>query len=52
MDRNGKPNFSLHLDNNLHDNDGDGLLNGTDKGYAIVERIRIPPGDPPGPTAT
>ena len=33
---NGLPNFSLYLDNCLHDADGDGLLNGTDKGYGIV----------------
>ncbi len=33
---NGLPNFSLYLDNCLHDADGDGLLNGTDKGYAIA----------------
>lgn len=33
---NGLPNFSLYLDNCLHDNDGDGLLNGTNKGYGIA----------------
>ena len=33
---NGLPNFSLYLDNCLHDADGDGLLNGTDKGYGIA----------------
>jgi autotransporter-associated beta strand protein len=33
---NGLPNFSLYLDNCLHDADGDGQLNGTDKGYAIA----------------
>ena len=33
---NGLPNFSLYLDNCLHDSDGDGLLNGTNKGYAIA----------------
>ncbi len=32
----GKPNFHLFLDNCLHDSDGDGILNGTDKGYDIV----------------
>lgn len=36
LDRNGAPNFSLFLENCLHDNDGDGLLNGTNKGYAIA----------------
>ncbi|MBN1766007.1 MAG: carbohydrate-binding protein [Sedimentisphaerales bacterium] len=33
----GQPNFHLHLNNCLHDADGDGLLNGTDKGYDIVD---------------
>ena len=32
-----RPNFSLHLADNLLDNDGDGLLNGADRGYEIVE---------------
>jgi autotransporter-associated beta strand protein len=36
LDRNGYPNFSVHVANNLHDRDGDGLLNGTDRGYSIV----------------
>ena len=36
LDRNGMPNFSLYLNNFRHDSDGDGLLNGTDKGYAIA----------------
>ena len=36
LSTNGTPNFSLYLDNCLHDADGDGLLNGTDKGYGIV----------------
>lgn len=36
LDRNGHPNFSVYLDNNLHDRDGDGILNGTDRGYSIV----------------
>ncbi len=34
---NGQPNFTVHLNGNLIDADGDGLLNGTDKGYGIVE---------------
>jgi pectate lyase len=34
---NGQPNFSVHLGGNLTDTDGDGALNGTDKGYSIVE---------------
>jgi autotransporter-associated beta strand protein len=36
LDRNGYPNFSVHVASNLHDRDGDGLLNGTDRGYGIV----------------
>ena len=36
LQANGQPNFSLYLDNCLHDADGDGLLNGTDKGYGIA----------------
>lgn len=48
VDRNGNPNFSLYLDDCLHDADGDGLLNGTDKGYAIVRGSEFVPGDPSG----
>ncbi len=33
---NGQPNFSLYLDNCLHDSNNNGLLDGTDKGYSIV----------------
>jgi hypothetical protein len=44
IDRNGQPNFHLYLDDCLHDADGDGLLNGTDKGYAIVEGVPYPTG--------
>jgi autotransporter-associated beta strand protein len=33
---NGLPNFTVFVSGNLMDNDGDGLLNGTDKGYGIV----------------
>ncbi|MFD0894378.1 autotransporter-associated beta strand repeat-containing protein [Luteolibacter ambystomatis] len=36
LDRNGVPNFSLYLNGCLHDADGDGILNGTDKGYGIA----------------
>ncbi|MGC4016962.1 MAG: autotransporter-associated beta strand repeat-containing protein [Luteolibacter sp.] len=36
LDRNGVPNFSLYLNGCLHDADGDGVLNGTDKGYGIA----------------
>ena len=41
---NGKPNFTVHLNGNLSDTDGDGLLNGTDKGYTIVEGTGYAPG--------
>ncbi|MEO5712743.1 MAG: autotransporter-associated beta strand repeat-containing protein [Luteolibacter sp.] len=34
---NGLPNFTVYLNGNLTDNNGDGILNGTDKGYSIVE---------------
>ena len=40
-DRNGSPNFSLYLNNCRHDSDGDGVLNGTDKGYAIASGTYI-----------
>jgi autotransporter-associated beta strand protein len=36
IDRNGNKNFSLYLNNSRHDHDGDGQLNGTDKGYTIA----------------
>jgi autotransporter-associated beta strand protein len=36
IDRNGGRNFSLFMEGNVHDADGDGLLNGTDKGYGIA----------------
>ena len=36
LDRNGVPNFSLWQANNLMDRDGDGALNGTDRGWAIA----------------
>ncbi len=50
IDRHGNPNFSLYLDDCLHDADGDGVLNGTDKGYAIVAGSEYNPaeGAPPG----
>lgn len=39
LDRNAtrRPNFTVHVGDNLHDFNGDGLLNGTDRGYAIVQ---------------
>lgn len=36
LDRHGNPNFSVYVANNLHDRDGDGILNGMDRGLAIV----------------
>ena len=48
VDRNGNPNFSVHLANNRHDSNGNGLLDGTDKGYAIVRGSEFVPGDAPG----
>jgi autotransporter-associated beta strand protein len=48
VDRNGSPNFSVHLSNNRHDSDGDGILNGTDKGYSIVAGSEFQAGDPAG----
>ncbi|RYD17716.1 MAG: hypothetical protein EOP88_25125, partial [Verrucomicrobiaceae bacterium] len=45
---NGVPNFSLYLANTLHDADGDGILNGTDKGYGIVDGAEFTPGDAVG----
>lgn len=34
--RNGVPNFSVYHDGNLHDNNGDNRLNGTNRGDAII----------------
>ncbi len=45
---NGLPNFSLYLADTLHDADGDGVLNGTDKGYGIVDGAEFTPGDAVG----
>jgi autotransporter-associated beta strand protein len=36
IDRNGRPNFSVHVADCLYDSNGDGILNGTDRGYGIV----------------
>jgi pectate lyase len=36
LSRDGKPNFSVHVSNNLHDMDGDRKLNGIDRGWDIV----------------
>lgn len=48
VDRNGNPNFSLYLNDCLHDSDGDGQLNGTNKGYSIVAGSEYQSGDPVG----
>ena len=39
LDRNAtrRPNFTVHVSGNLHDINGDGVLNGTDRGYDIVQ---------------
>lgn len=37
LDRDGKPNFSVHVAGNLMDNDGDSKLNGIDRGWDIVQ---------------
>lgn len=36
IDRDGSPNFTLHLDDNLFDKDGNTLLDGVDYGYGIA----------------
>ncbi len=35
-DRNGRPNFAIHVSDNLHDLDGDRRLDGEDRGWDIV----------------
>ncbi|MCB1133703.1 MAG: hypothetical protein KDN05_21470, partial [Verrucomicrobiae bacterium] len=52
IDRNGNPNFSLWLDDCLHDSQIEnypssksGVLNGTDKGWSIVEGSAYVPGN-------
>ena len=45
---NGVPNFSLHLDDTLFDNNDNGLVDGTDRGYGIVSGSEFTPGDPVG----
>ncbi len=36
LDRHGRPNFSVHVSDNLHDHDGDRRLDGEDRGWEIV----------------
>ena len=49
LDRDGKPNFSVHVANNLHDNNGDEKLNGKDRGWDIVGGSPFKAGSkPPG----
>ncbi|GIX50498.1 MAG: hypothetical protein KatS3mg132_692 [Limisphaera sp.] len=36
LDRNGNHNFTLHVSNNLFDNNGNTVLDGTDRGFAIA----------------
>jgi pectate lyase len=47
LDRNAtrQPNFSVHVAGNLHDKDGDGLLNGIDRGYGIVQGSEFNPAE-------
>ncbi|MBB5350570.1 autotransporter-associated beta strand protein [Haloferula luteola] len=45
---NGIPNFSLHLDDTLFDNNDNGILDGTDRGYGIVSGSEFAPGDAVG----
>ncbi|MES2476549.1 MAG: autotransporter-associated beta strand repeat-containing protein [Verrucomicrobiota bacterium] len=45
---NGVPNFSLFLDDTLYDNDNDGILDGTNRGYGIVSGSEFTPGDAVG----
>ncbi len=44
----GVPNFSLYLDDTLYDYNDNGVLDGTDRGYAIVDGSEFTPGDPVG----
>lgn len=37
LDRHGRPNFSVHVADNLHDVDGNGRLDGEDRGWEIVK---------------
>lgn len=46
---NNLPNFTVHLSGNLTDNDGNGLLDGIDKGYAIVEGALYDAAESPAP---
>lgn len=45
LDRNSvrRPNFTIHVSDNLHDINGDGVLNGTDRGYAIAQGVEFDP---------
>ena len=45
---NGVPNFSLHLDDTLFDNNDNGLVDGADQGYGIVSGSEFTPGDAVG----
>jgi pectate lyase len=47
LDRDGKPNFSVYLSDNLHDMDGDEKLDGTDRGWEIVQGEPFRDGSPP-----
>lgn len=45
---NGVPNFSLYLDDTLFDNNANGLVDGTNRGYGIVSGSEFTPGDTVG----
>jgi pectate lyase len=47
LDRDGKPNFSVHVADNLHDKDGDEKLDGEDRGWDIVQGTPFREGSPP-----
>lgn len=45
---NGLPNFSLYLDDTLFDNNDNGRVDGTNRGYGIVSGSEFTPGDAVG----
>ncbi|MEX1048893.1 MAG: autotransporter-associated beta strand repeat-containing protein [Akkermansiaceae bacterium] len=45
---NGVPNFSLYLNDTLFDNNDNGLVDGTNRGYGIVSGSEFTPGDAVG----
>ncbi|MDQ8188922.1 hypothetical protein [Roseibacillus persicicus] len=45
---NGQPNFGLYLEDTYFDNNDNGIVDGTDLGYAIVSGTEFSPGDAEG----